>query len=119
MEESPHKCPVCGRTFNQRSNLRTHLLTHTTSQTIQKSQQIDCQVCRQSFHNRDELTQHELTVHYNHNSQESIVTSSTTTLLDLSSKTSRKIVESPSTLTTPVPIKKKPLGFSIEDIMRR
>lgn len=29
MEESPHKCPVCARSFNQRSNLKTHLLTHT------------------------------------------------------------------------------------------
>jgi len=29
MEESPHKCPVCNRSFNQRSNLKTHLLTHT------------------------------------------------------------------------------------------
>jgi len=28
MEESPHKCTVCGRSFNQRSNLKTHLLTH-------------------------------------------------------------------------------------------
>ncbi|WP_368860299.1 C2H2-type zinc finger protein, partial [Isoptericola croceus] len=29
LEESPHKCPVCSRSFNQRSNLKTHLLTHT------------------------------------------------------------------------------------------
>ena len=28
-EESPHRCPVCQRSFNQRSNLKTHLLTHT------------------------------------------------------------------------------------------
>ncbi|KMQ90586.1 protein odd-skipped-like protein [Lasius niger] len=28
MEESPHKCTICGRSFNQRSNLKTHLLTH-------------------------------------------------------------------------------------------
>jgi odd-skipped-like protein len=28
MEESPHKCPVCTRSFNQRSNLKTHLLSH-------------------------------------------------------------------------------------------
>ena len=28
-EEAPHRCPICQRSFNQRSNLKTHLQTHT------------------------------------------------------------------------------------------
>lgn len=55
MEESPHKCPVCARSFNQRSNLKTHLLTHTDHKPY------ECNSCGKVFRRNCDLRRHALT----------------------------------------------------------
>lgn len=55
MEESPHKCPVCSRSFNQRSNLKTHLLTHTDHKPY------ECSSCGKVFRRNCDLRRHALT----------------------------------------------------------
>lgn len=55
MEESPHKCPVCSRSFNQRSNLKTHLLTHTDIKPY------NCSACGKVFRRNCDLRRHSLT----------------------------------------------------------
>lgn len=55
MEESPHKCPVCSRSFNQRSNLKTHLLTHTDHKPY------NCNSCGKVFRRNCDLRRHALT----------------------------------------------------------
>lgn len=55
MEESPHKCPVCNRSFNQRSNLKTHLLTHTDHKPY------ECNTCGKVFRRNCDLRRHALT----------------------------------------------------------
>lgn len=55
MEESPHKCPVCSRSFNQRSNLKTHLLTHTDHKPY------ECNACGKVFRRNCDLRRHALT----------------------------------------------------------
>lgn len=55
MEESPHKCPVCNRSFNQRSNLKTHLLTHTDIKPY------NCNACGKVFRRNCDLRRHSLT----------------------------------------------------------
>lgn len=55
MEESPHKCPVCNRSFNQRSNLKTHLLTHTDHKPY------ECNACGKVFRRNCDLRRHALT----------------------------------------------------------
>lgn len=55
MEESPHKCPVCNRSFNQRSNLKTHLLTHTDHKPY------ECTSCGKVFRRNCDLRRHALT----------------------------------------------------------
>lgn len=55
LEESPHKCPTCGRTFNQRSNLKTHLLTHTHIKPY------SCSKCGKVFRRNCDLRRHSLT----------------------------------------------------------
>ncbi|CAO1305251.1 unnamed protein product [Diamesa serratosioi] len=95
LEESPHKCPVCNRSFNQRANLKTHMQVHTNPGAA--------------------------TTEYDDK-----VTSSSTNepILDLSQKSS-----TPSPHKSPIHhnapkmhqtgIIKKPLGFTIDEIMRR
>ena len=55
LEESPHKCPVCSRSFNQRSNLKTHLLTHTDLKPY------ECSSCGKVFRRNCDLRRHALT----------------------------------------------------------
>lgn len=55
MEESPHKCQVCNRSFNQRSNLKTHLLTHTDHKPY------ECLTCGKVFRRNCDLRRHALT----------------------------------------------------------
>lgn len=55
MDESPHKCPVCSRSFNQRSNLKTHLLTHTDHKPY------ECSSCGKVFRRNCDLRRHALT----------------------------------------------------------
>ena len=53
-QEAPHQCPTCGKTFNQRSNLKTHLLTHTDFKPH------TCQVCKKVFRRNCDLRRHVL-----------------------------------------------------------
>lgn len=55
LEESPHKCQVCNRSFNQRSNLKTHLLTHTDHKPY------ECTTCGKVFRRNCDLRRHALT----------------------------------------------------------
>jgi odd-skipped-like protein len=55
MDDSPHKCPTCGRSFNQRSNLKTHLLTHTDIKPY------NCGECGKVFRRNCDLRRHTLT----------------------------------------------------------
>lgn len=55
MEKSPHKCQVCNRSFNQRSNLKTHLLTHTDHKPY------ECVSCDKVFRRNCDLRRHALT----------------------------------------------------------
>ena len=55
MEDSPHKCNTCGRSFNQRSNLKTHLLTHTDIKPY------NCNDCGKEFRRNCDLRRHTLT----------------------------------------------------------
>ncbi|KAJ9579422.1 hypothetical protein L9F63_024470 [Diploptera punctata] len=93
MEESPHKCPVCSRSFNQRSNLKTHLLTHTDHKPY------ECGGCTKLFRRNCDLRRHEMT-HCD------------APLLDLTVRTTPPP-------PPPPPVVKKPLGFTIAEIMRR
>lgn len=89
LEESPHKCPVCNRSFNQRANLKTHMQIHTNT-----SPELEHSVTSSS--------------------------SSAEPILDLSQKSS-----TPSPHKSPLSqhqtgiVNKKPLGFTIDEIMRR
>lgn len=55
LDESPHKCNVCNRSFNQRSNLKTHLLTHTDHKPY------ECLTCGKVFRRNCDLRRHALT----------------------------------------------------------
>lgn len=94
MEESPHKCPVCSRSFNQRSNLKTHLLTHTSETVIDDRSQ-------QYFRYPPTVP----------------AVQPDSTLLDLSTR--RPAPEASTSAASDPGRPKKPLGFSIEDIMKR
>jgi len=83
LEEAPHKCPVCNRSFNQRANLKTHMQIHTNGEHQQQEQ------------------------------------SSSDPILDLSQKSSTPSPHKSHTNQTGNIINKKPLGFSIDEIMRR
>lgn len=135
LEESPHKCPICSRSFNQRSNLKTHLLTHT-------ERPLECIMCSQFFASVADLKVHEIQ-HCNQRNQsniqpnppsipniipastvEEIVVDSTTSCLDLTTRRNysslpEKIEISHSKDEMKVTTTKKPLGFSIEEIMKR
>lgn len=112
MEESPHKCPVCNRSFNQRSNLKTHMMTHS-------ERSWECTLCSSYYVSYNDLKSHEISVHHQttdsyiiHNNTTAEEISVDATGLDLSTK---KSTEPAETEVKP----KKPLGFSIEDIMKR
>ncbi|KAG0213805.1 hypothetical protein BGX28_003479 [Mortierella sp. GBA30] len=50
--EDPHVCPVCSRRFNRPFNLRSHILTHTTSRPF------PCTLCSWKFTRHHDLLRH-------------------------------------------------------------
>lgn len=120
MEESPHKCPVCSRSFNQRSNLKTHLLTHT-------ERSFECLLCSQFFASYGELKNHETTLCQTLRGNQIGKTSriieqipADSTCLDLTTRRedSKDDIKDQSAVKGSTHVK-KPLGFSIEEIMKR
>jgi odd-skipped len=107
-ESAPHRCPVCARAFNQRSNLKTHLLTHTDHKPY------ECHSCRKVFRRNCDLRRHALTHVEGALYPEGLldVDDGAEPTLDLS-------VKSASTPQPPQSVPNKPFSFSIEDIMRR
>ena len=53
--EKPYNCHICSRSFNQRSNLKTHLLTHTDSKPY------SCNECKKDFRRKCDLRRHMIT----------------------------------------------------------
>lgn len=98
LEEAPHKCPICSRSFNQRANLKTHMQSHSAGAHagVPLSPPIP-QLGRLPGHTTNpvlDLSQHKH-------------------LLDR-----HNLIDGKSELGLSPP-KKRSLGFSIEDIMKR
>ena len=55
MDDAPHQCSTCGKNFNQRSNLKTHLLTHA------EQKPFSCTMCEKVFRRNCDLRRHRLT----------------------------------------------------------
>ncbi|XP_011183917.2 protein odd-skipped [Zeugodacus cucurbitae] len=105
LEEAPHKCPICQRSFNQRANLRSHLHSHTEAQLAAIK---NCSSSDISAELSTSATEETATT----TMQSSVPAGSTTTpILDLSASA----VQTVNCCHRP----KRPLGFSIDEIMSR
>lgn len=95
LEEAPHKCPICSRSFNQRANLKTHMQSHSAAAHASLSASHAGRLPGQTNPVLD-LSQHKHLLE-----RPSLIDAKSELVLGLS------------------PPKKRSLGFSIEDIMKR
>ena len=112
-KDKPFKCNDCGKGFCQQRTLAVHKVTH-----LEESPH-KCPVCNRSFNQRANLKTH-MQIHTNSplEHQHSVTSSSSEPILDLSQKSSTPSPHK-SPLSQTVIINKKPLGFTIDEIMRR
>ena len=52
----PVQCPICGKVYSGRSNLRTHI--QNVHEDIPEDQWLDCEICGKKWKTRQKLVDH-------------------------------------------------------------
>ena len=84
LPNSPYNCSTCGRSFNQRSNLKTHLLTHTDQKPY------SCNECGKDFRRKCDLRRNAITHSVGNTSSNSLVNTSQNSTASCSSADSEE-----------------------------
>jgi len=121
MEESPHRCPICQRCFNQRSNLKTHLLTHTDikpKQLLEIAERLEAGGCRPTC-GRENVNKEQVLDVVDEDLKVDIKLtplSKLTEKISLLGKPHDLNISTTKTVKTKI---EKSFGFSIEELMRK